>query len=360
MIDRPMTILVLGSDRWSVPWWRPPLFKALAVRGVGVVYLNLPRFGIRRLREKRTSIDPSGVQVIQPQTLWPYKYGRWMSRRLSTGDWAMVPQAEIDFVWASHPEETWIWHRFPSARRIYDVYDYYQSDQNREWTPQQHELLDSHTARVADIVVTVSEPLGALYRPLAKRVLILPNACPLLDPRPSDTLLYPAERRAGLVVKSFSRVDWEYVRQWADINYDWTLEIVGPGSPRGKARNMRWLGYLAGNHLRSRASSWSIGLLPYTGTKFNYYCSPLKLFEYIAWGAYVVVANDKVALVNQYARVYPELIVVNASPQRVSPIPGGLTRQRARENFLAAETWTNRADILLEAMSQSLSRDPSC
>lgn len=339
------TFLALGSARWSVSWWRPPLFRALASHGARVLYFNLPRLWIPGRRTVSEHIDPSGVRVIQPRTLWPYKYGRRLALAASTHDWSTVPRAGVDFVWISHPEDAWIWNEFPEARRIYDAYDYYRSDHQGARARREFEATEVRAVRSADFVVAVSETLASFYHTLAaKNVLTLPNACPEL----SNPVPWANRRslRAGLITNNFARVDWAFVRKWTDINQDWTLDIVGPGSPVWRRANVRWLGYLAGSHLQDTASSWNIGLLPYAATDFNYYCSPLKLFEYVAYGARVV-ANDAVASVRYYARRYPELVTVTASPQRVDGLLGARV-EAVRRQFLSLESWNKRAETLLE------------
>lgn len=88
-----------------------------------------------------------------------------------------------------------------------------------------------------------------------------------------------------------------------------------------------------------------VGLIPYAKTEFNRFCSPMRLFDHLASGAWIV-ATDACDQVKGYER---RVLVCDSSESYIAGIQFALTRSRPIGRIKGI-TWDDRADQMLKVL----------
>lgn len=158
-------------------------------------------------------------------------------------------------------------------------------------------ILDRNVG-LADAFAVVSPPLAQAIRdrrPSAP-IAVIPNGAPAAT-RVSPSFRAPT---AGLIGQINERIDLSLLEATADAGV--ALRIVGPRTSRDGAFNARfdrlvaretvdWRGAVEAQEIPVHLSEISVGLTPYTQTRFNRASSPLKTLEYLAAGVPVVSSD---------------------------------------------------------------------
>lgn len=113
----------------------------------------------------------------------------------------------------------------------------------------------------------------------------------------------PRQPRIGFIGALNQRLDYELLIQLAQHQPNWQFVLIGPietpTNPSQKWQqqlqsllqlpNVRHFAYLPKNELSSYLQTLTVGIIPYQPNQsFNYYCSPMKLFEYFYVGLPVI------------------------------------------------------------------------
>ncbi len=159
---------------------------------------------------------------------------------------------------------------------------------------------------VVDLVLTVSPTLEAKWRPMAKRVLLTPNAVDAeelvgLAAQTSSIQGWPqgwTPRPCTVYLGSLNeRVDYAGLNDAVRKRPDVTFLFVGPTPADAatsdysealaqlrSAPNTHYLGRRDRREVAWILSQCDVGLIPYLDNDFNLNCSPLKVYEYSALG----------------------------------------------------------------------------
>jgi hypothetical protein len=104
---------------------------------------------------------------------------------------------------------------------------------------------------------------------------------------------------AGVMGAISDRIDFDLLLECADSSSIGTLLFVGPQAGRGGAQvatltahpKCRFVGQRPHEELPAWGSSLDVAIIPYRQSDFNFYCSPLRLFDHLASGRQVVTTD---------------------------------------------------------------------
>lgn len=199
----------------------------------------------------------------------------------------------------------------PGMKRIYYCPDYYQAYEG--WNPDWVRNIETGILSEADAVITVSEALRrhfiSLIPEAARKIWVVPNGVdseflsdqpavkPIDLPLPGVKFQRPL---LGCVGVFNSRVDYRLLRRVVDREKHVWLALVGPLEPLSdkvleEERNLLLahprvitVGRQPHESLPTWLRAMDVLLIPYTKSKFNYMCSPMRLFDYLASGRPIV------------------------------------------------------------------------
>lgn len=158
----------------------------------------------------------------------------------------------------------------------------------------------------ADMVSVISSALLNKHRPLATTIKLFPTGFRDNDFKDSPfTSLTQKNRVTLLFVGAINdRIDFDLITQLAKKNKNWHIHLIGPiGTSEGnillssfsqalqseRYSNISHTPYIKPQELPQYYHQASVGIIPYDlSIPFNYYCNPMKLFEYFYFGVPVV------------------------------------------------------------------------
>jgi glycosyltransferase involved in cell wall biosynthesis len=170
---------------------------------------------------------------------------------------------------------------------------------------------------------------------------------------------YPRLRRpvAGVIGSVGERLDLAILLQVASMEEIGALVLVGPVHPGSRTKQMEQLlnhpkVVSVGSQPQESMPAWhqllDVGLIPYCDSSFNYYCSPLRLFDHLAAGRPVVATSacpqvlefaEHVTVAEKDSDFFAG--VRSALAQRSDP-----SRMEAQRGLGRRETWIERAVAL--------------
>jgi hypothetical protein len=164
---------------------------------------------------------------------------------------------------------------------------------------------------------------------------------------------------AGVIGSISDRLDLDLLHRVASIKEIGALALVGPVEAGKEKRRMEKLlqhpkvisvGHQARNIIPAWCQLLDVGVIPYRESRFNFYCSPLRLFDHLASGR-PIVATSACPQVLEFA----EYVTV---AENHSDFVGGVrcavtqaadpARMEAQRNVARRETWIERAVTLHE------------
>ena len=168
---------------------------------------------------------------------------------------------------------------------------------------------------------------------------------------------------AGVIGTISDRLDLDLLYQVASLDEVGAVALIGPvNASKEKQQLDRLLRHPKvvpiGNQPRDLLPTWhqviDVGLIPYRNSPFNYYCSPMRLFDHLASGR-PIVATSACPQVLEYSE---HVAVTTDSLEFLSAIRKslrGLDDSRRIEAQLAAAslaTWSERAAFLNEMLNK--------
>jgi teichuronic acid biosynthesis glycosyltransferase TuaH len=216
-------------------------------------------------------------------------------------------------------------------------------------------------------ILTVSDIIAKRWAEAGRTVSVLPNGCDAAafagvpNTAPASELEIPAPR--AIVVGQLSeRLDLGLLEACAATGR--SLLLVGPAlSPDIDRRlrelsaspNVQWVGRVPFTALPGYLAASSVGLTPYVDDAFNRASFPLKTLEYLAAGLPVVSTDLPAARALRSAHVS----LAEGRSEFVSAVlgrldsPGDAADTRERQAFAADQSWSVRAERLLQLVGLS-------
>lgn len=254
---------------------------------------------------------------------------------------------------------------FSRPRVIYDHYDDLEVSGGRV---EDHRFL----LEAASVVLVTSELLDAAVKPLRPDSLLAPNA---VDPQPvecarpqpgkpapEDLQPYlddgrPIAGYSGALAEWF---DYPLLIEVARARTDLQFLLIGvdyDGSLRRSGllelENVAWLGMKPYERLFHYVWRFDLGMIPFRVNSITLATSPIKLFEYMACELSVV------ATPLPECRRYPGVFLAEGVERFSAQLDAALSVKRdphyqaALAEVVRANTWSSRAEALLDALSQN-------
>ena len=162
-------------------------------------------------------------------------------------------------------------------------------------------LLEIDIARLADIIVCVSEPLRQkliAWGIDSSKIHVLPNGCSDEERRMHDDIRRNPSRNRQKRAVYFghlfpSRFDYNLLAFLAETFVEYDFALYGPGFAKGRQMpaNVRHEGQVKHLEFFLRERDSDIGLLPFVANNMTFSLSPLKLGQYYALGLKVVSSD---------------------------------------------------------------------
>jgi hypothetical protein len=212
-------------------------------------------------------------------------------------------------------------HYLPLAKRLRHQARifYYCSDDYRSyvgWDSDAAITQEAELCRIATLSIFVSAALRdravAEYGLDPSACVIAPNAS---EPRFIDTTPRPVEL-AGLPGPVFGavgvfndRIDFGFLDRLACSGEVGSLALVGPlqdcPDPDGSIARLRdnpkvhWFGARPHDEIHAWMSGIDIAVIPYAPTRFNHFCSPMRLWDHLAIGQPIIATDACDQIVRQ-------------------------------------------------------------
>jgi teichuronic acid biosynthesis glycosyltransferase TuaH len=234
--------------------------------------LELMRMGVR--------IDEAGVKHLIPRTVLPAQYGT--SRYLPSAMKAVGMERPY-FLFVDQPlmiSPT----LFRGSVSIYRPTDLYLHGAARS-------LQSKYIGRFDAIAATSQEVLDSLPVVAGQPRTVIPNGVEYGRFRSSSL---DGSRSGAVYVGALDqRFSWDVVARMAKAHPRLLISLVGPASvvPAELPSNIELFGPMDYKDVPQYLSKFSVGLLPLSAAPVNAGRSPMKLFEYLAAGLYVVATG---------------------------------------------------------------------
>ncbi len=379
------TLLAHGHEvtLYAMPLEDPPVRDPVFVRRVEVPDMPFVLL-VRKWLEKHCGL-------LFGYLLAPLRYMYWMLRRDPSRLYRGLYRRALQEL---RPADLFIAHDLPmlpvavEAKRRYGgkiLYDSHELFPDQEWTAQEsrmwHKLEKTYIGK-ADAVVTINPSIAREMegRYGLKRVEVIYNAEWVSDEAPErgrrfhDILSLPPEARVVLYQGglSFQRNLKGLVQAMVHVA-DPAIHLVflGDGPARGGLRNeisrlglqsrVHMLDAVPQEELLAYTASADLGVIPYQNTCLNnYYCTPNKLFEFIAAGL-PIIATD----LPEIARIIGEhqigMVGDTGSPESIAQMVVNAmapeTLAQFRTHLLAARkiiNWQNEGERFAAIVAATL------
>lgn len=301
-----MKILMLShtADTGTFKVGSHHLARELARQGHAVVHVSTPvsLLHLLKLRDRdvrkrfalalRRRADEEGVVHVVPLTLVPAGMARRLSRLVLNPARRAVRSSLRGGPDAVLVDQVHLWRYFrnftPSVL-VYRPTDVHFDDTTRR---EEARILEAADGVVATSRVVLDAVVGLTARSLP--ALVLENGVELdVIQRANST---PWSERSGFVYVGAldARFDWEVVRELAALFPDETIRLAGPTTmqPGDLPRNVELLGPIAYREVASLLSAGRVGLLPLSDHPGNAGRSPMKYYEYLAAGLWVLASSS--------------------------------------------------------------------
>jgi glycosyltransferase involved in cell wall biosynthesis len=187
----------------------------------------------------------------------------------------------FDITLVDQPMFQGIWRRVPTRRVVYRPTDIYAGG---AWAEAERKIL----ARADAVVATSEAVLRALDLPDALPTLVLENGVDFA--RFASSLENPPPRAGAVYVGALDqRLDWHWLRRLAEAAPEVSITVAGPARQvPDLPTNVTAIGPVDYARVPGLLQAHAVGLLPFTESPLNAGRSPMKLFEYLAAGLYVL------------------------------------------------------------------------
>lgn len=279
--------------------------------------------------------------------------------------------------WIYDPFQEWCWDLLNESLRVYDCYDQYTASSATPILRPVGELVrrERRVLSLADVVFVASDALHDKKKALSRNIHVVPNAADAQHfGKAQDGSAHVPEELAhlpgpviGMVGNITERLDLRLLLAVAKWRADWNLVFVGgrkqPSfcgetatllSELERVSNVHFLGAKPYDALPGYLAAFDVCLIPYLATHpFNVYCSPLKLYEYLAAGK-PIVSTDLPAV-----RRFNGVVRIGVRPRQfIRQIEEALTADDTwvedRLRLARDNSWHARAGQVLQILDSTL------
>ena len=231
-----------------------------------------------------------------------------------------------------------------------------------------NDILEMHAVRRCSYITTVSPRLkqkALLLGASSNKVKIIQNG---IDQEFLDKAAPYRTLSAIQTKQAFSRkigyignltaswFDWEVVIHTAKLHPEWEFEMIGFGMPDflKLSSNIQIVGPVSRIECIDIAKHWRVGLIPFKPSKLSRAIDPLKLWEYLALGLYVLSAPMGSVDTSPLTKIYTS--PSNFEEQLISLMDEVTTTNDIEmlEKYLAASVWEKRALDTLSFLGLSI------
>jgi glycosyltransferase involved in cell wall biosynthesis len=245
---------------------------------------------------------------------------------------------------------------------IYDITDDWAlasgSRQEKQLIQQQDYLL----CEKADLVVVCSHALEQSRKPLAKRILLLPNGVNVEHyqnvSRAQKAATWPQPVFGYTGTLHSDRVDVNLIAAIAVAFPQGSVVLVGPGKLAAeelqllsKYKNVHFTGAVPYAQIPKIMAEFNVCIVPHVESKFTESLNPIKLWEYLASGKPIVSSNVA------GFREYSDLCHIASGAKEFgiacqSALQEDVSRAEIRMAEAAKHSWDTRIDCLLSVLEE--------
>jgi glycosyltransferase involved in cell wall biosynthesis len=372
-------IVLLSTADWDNPFWTNKQHVTVALARLGHRVLYIDSLGLRRPSASTRDLHRIAkrlIKAVQPprkvrDNLWVWSpimlpwHSNPQVRRINRGllnaglwTWLKLLGLKREWLWTYNPLTT---EFFNLNSFFYCVYHCVDEIKAQPGMPVEIlEEAEEKLSRQVNVIFTTSHQLTETRRAWNVTTYYLPNVADYrhfnsaLDPQtivPRDLVAIPRPRLGFIGAISGYKVDFQLIRQIAEVHPKWSLVLIGKvgegdpwtdSSPLHGLPNLHLLGPRAYKDLPAYLKGFDVALLPNYVNEYTDAMFPMKFFEYLAAGRPVVSMNLKalseftdVALVADT----PEQFIAAIKKALAGEIPALDQRLRvAREHTYEART----------------------
>jgi hypothetical protein len=161
----------------------------------------------------------------------------------------------------------------------------------------------------------------------------------------------------GILGGVSDRLDLEFIRRVAELPAVGTLLIAGP-VPTAVQAELRWLteakvvitGRIPHSDMHLLANSMDAALIPYSKSKLNWYCSPMRLYDHLATGVPIYALDT----CDQIRRMRHPSVTVAGEGELMTRLSQGIA---PRGSVIVDQSlfWRARAEALVERIELAVS-----
>ncbi|CQR70555.1 hypothetical protein SOV_40830 [Sporomusa ovata DSM 2662] len=240
---------------------------------------------------------------------------------------------------------------------VYDMYDRYSEYGNEHYTKnqikiEQFDKAEQDAIAKCDLLLCASTTLADETRQVNNSVLWFPNAVP------QDYIIRKGGKHSrkiiGMLSDRMSRINQELLREVAEKLPEYKFELVGKNDIEGQnsyPSNVIFKAYMPHHELLEYITNWDCGFSLYNDNRFNYYCCPMKYFEYSSRNLPVITTPIPEAKV--FAALYSDIVYLADGALNVIEQVKRLELKPKDTDFtkLAIEnTWKIRAEQLATSL----------
>jgi len=359
-----MNIIYSGKANWYRTWFRFELMLELTKLGHKVTYTAPQRIGqyIKNIFREKTQRDI-------PYTSIDYKpYLRTTRKR-----WRAELKDVLRIVENVLDEATvFISNDFNKCETVkdyfgnkiivvYDMYDRYSEYGNEFYSKsskeiQEYDELEKKAIRKCDLILCASKALLEETEGINSSVLWFPNAVPE-DYIIAQSEVWTSNKTIGMLSDLMSRLDENLLIEIAKKMPDYRIELIGKNDLVNKERkypsNIVFVDFMPHDKLLKYITKWDCGFSLYNADRFNFYCCPMKYFEYSSRNLPII--STSIPEGKMFATLYPDIVYLADDAQQVVQSIKKINVQRKNVNFtkIACEnTWGIRANQLVRSLTK--------
>jgi hypothetical protein len=324
--------IYFGPEKWDGLWRNRHQLMSRFSKLNKVVYVE-PRFWLKSIRmklskgeitwrdfyndikQKRLSKIKNSLYIYHSPIFIPIS-GRFPLNLITMFLWKIFFKIALfklnlkdPIIWLSRPEMLDFIGKFNERLLIYHVVDEYLAYDGVNKT-QRNELREKEKIilRKADLVIVVSQNLLRSKSSFNKSTHLVPNAVDFQEYSKSLSSIINlpadiAELKKPLIGYSGrigSKLDFNLLYDMANMHPEWSLVFVGvvdrqfcedPIEQMKSLKNVHFLGFKNVSVLAEYINAFDICILPYLINEHSKNISPLKLYDYLAFGKAIVATN---------------------------------------------------------------------
>ena len=318
------------------------------------------RYGVAAPSIKRTGnilcqdipLPPGWASVLSPITM------RILRHKIGS----LCANADLNGLVITSPHYLPLLDHFPGVKKIY-----YCSDDYRNYVGWgKVAAREKEVVRRVDLSVFVSSALARRavekYHIPPASVMVLPNAT---EPRffksssAGSSCSIESLRRpvAGVIGALNSRIDVDLLRRCLEVPELGELLLVGRAAPECseleaiiRHPKCHYIPHVPHEHIDSYFKALDVALIAYASTPFNFFCSPMRLFDHLASGV-PIVSTNACDQVSEFSNV---IDIAKKREEFIDllrfALKHGHDADRESEQLCVArkQTWDKRAQVFVE------------